>query len=197
MDKLVFASTNKGKIKEIGQLLSPTGITVLSLADIGYAGEIEETGATFEENARIKAAAVCAFSGLPCVADDSGICIDALDGAPGVLSARYLGEDTPYEVKNRLILEQLKDTAANRRTARYECSVCCVFPDGGEIVTHGICEGAISYAPKGQNGFGYDPIFLVDGKTMAELTDEEKNRISHRAKAVKAFVQQLTAKSSV
>lgn len=191
MDKLVFASSNKGKIKEMKQLLAHTGIEVLTLTDIGFTQEIEETGTTFEENARIKALAVSRFSGLPAVSDDSGICIDALGGAPGVLSARYLGEDTPYEVKNRMVLEKLKDVPREKRTARYECYVCCVFPDGTEIVTHGTCEGLIANEPKGENGFGYDPIFLVGDKTMAELSDDEKNRISHRAKAVNAFALEL------
>ncbi len=191
MDKLVFASSNKGKIKEMKQLLAHTGIEVLTLTDIGFTQEIEETGTTFEENARIKALAVSRFSGLPAVSDDSGICIDALGGAPGVLSARYLGEDTPYEVKNRMVLEKLKDVPREKRTARYECCVCCVFPDGTEIVTHGTCEGLIANEPKGENGFGYDPIFLVGDKTMAELSDDEKNRISHRAKAVNAFALEL------
>ncbi len=191
MNKLVFASSNKGKMKEMKQLLEPQGIAVLTLADIGFDAEIAETGLTFEENARIKASAVCRFSGLSAVSDDSGICIDALDGAPGVLSARYLGEDTPYAVKNRLVLEQLAQVAEDKRTARYECCVCCVFPDGSEIVTHGTCEGVLAHEPKGENGFGYDPIFMVGDKTMAQLTDEEKNRISHRAKAVAAFVQEL------
>ncbi|MFA9381837.1 MAG: RdgB/HAM1 family non-canonical purine NTP pyrophosphatase, partial [Acetanaerobacterium sp.] len=151
----------------------------------------EETGTTFEENARIKAAAVCAFSGLPAVSDDSGLCIDALGGEPGVYSARYLGENTPYERKNRLVLDQLLEVPKEKRTARYECCVCCVFPDGAELVAHGTCEGAMGYEPRGENGFGYDPIFVVGDKSMAELSDQEKNRISHRAKAVHAFVQML------
>ncbi len=196
MEKLVFASSNKGKIKEIRQLLEPQGIAVLTLLDIGFTDEIAETGETFEENARIKASAICRFSGLPAVSDDSGICIDALDGAPGVLSARYLGEDTPYEVKNRMVLEQLADVPDAKRTARYECCVCCVFLDGSEIVTHGTCEGVLAHEPKGGNGFGYDPIFMVGDKTMAQLTDDEKNSISHRAKAVAAFVLELKRKLS-
>ncbi len=191
MDKLVFASANKGKIKEMRELLVPAGIELLTLSDIGFTGDIEETGKSFEENARIKAFAICKFCGLPAVSDDSGICIDALDGGPGVYSARYLGADTPYEIKNPLLLELLKEVPPKLRTARYECCVCCVFPDGRELVTHGVCEGVIGDEPRGDNGFGYDPIFFVGDKSMAELTDDEKNRISHRGKAVRAFAALL------
>lgn len=193
MEKLVFASSNKGKIKEMKQLLEPLGIKVLTLADIGFAAGIEETGKTFEENARIKARAVREFSGLAAVSDDSGICIDALAGEPGVHSARWLGEDTPYEIKNRTVIEKLIGVPAEGRGAHYECCVCGVLADGTEIIGRGICTGTIAHEPKGQNGFGYDPIFEINGKTMAELSDEEKNRISHRAKAVAEFVRKLSA----
>lgn len=191
LQALVFASTNKGKIKEMAALLEGTGIKLLSLGDIGFTDTIEETGTTFEENARIKAKAVCDFCGLPAFSDDSGLCIDALDGAPGVYSARFLGETTPYDIKNRLVIEKLAGVVPEKRTARYECAVCCVFPQGGELVTHGVCEGTIGYEPRGNNGFGYDPIFCVGERSLAEFTDDEKNTVSHRGQAVRAFVQRL------
>ncbi len=194
--EIVFASTNKGKIKEMNALLEGTGIRLLSLSDIGFTQAIEETGTTFEENARIKARAVCAFCGLPSFSDDSGLAIDALDGVPGVYSARFLGEDTPYEIKNRIVLEKLERVAPEKRTARYECAVCCVFPGGGEIVTHGVCEGTIGFESKGSNGFGYDPIFYVGERSLAEFTDDEKNAVSHRGQAVRAFVERLKEYSS-
>ncbi len=189
--EIVFASTNKGKIKEMNALLKGTGIRLLSLSDIGFTQTIEETGTTFEANARIKARAVCAFCGLPAFSDDSGLAIDALDGAPGVYSARFLGEDTPYEIKNRIVIEKLEGIPPEKRTARYECAVCCVFPGGGEIVTHGVCEGTIGFELRGANGFGYDPIFYIGERSLAEFTDDQKNAVSHRGQAVRAFVECL------
>jgi XTP/dITP diphosphohydrolase len=191
LNTIVFASTNKGKIKEMNALLEGTGIALLSLSDIGFAHAIEETGTTFEENARIKAQAVCSFSGLPSFSDDSGLIIDALDGAPGVYSARFLGEDTPYTIKNRMIIEKLEGVSPENRTARYACAVCCVFPEGGEIVAHGACEGTIGYEQRGTNGFGYDPIFYMGERSLAELSDDEKNAVSHRGQAVRTFVHHL------
>lgn len=190
--KIVFASSNKGKIKEVKELLKESDVEILSLEDIGFTGDIVEDGTTFEENAGIKAKTVCKFSGLPAVADDSGLVIDALDGRPGVYSARYGGYDTSYDIKLQMLLDELKDVPKEKRTARYEAAVYCAFPDGKSIITHGTCEGWMGYEPKGENGFGYDPLFMIDDtQTMAQISDQAKNAMSHRGKAVREFAEKL------
>ena len=191
--KIVFASTNKGKIKEIKELMAGLDVELLSLSDIDFTDSIDETGTTFEENARIKAEAVAKFRGLPAFADDSGIEIDAFDKAPGVYSSRYLGENTPYQQKNEIILKRLCNVPKEGRTARYVCCVCCII-NGESFTVRGECEGYIGSAQCGSGGFGYDPIFMVGEKSMAEMTDQEKNDISHRGIAMRKFIEILSLK---
>lgn len=186
--KFVLASKNPDKLKEMREIMDQLGIEVVSEAEAGVDVEVEETGSTFEENAVLKAKAVCKASGLPAIADDSGLCVTALGGGPGVYSARYGG---PGADSKRLVLESLR--GQTDRTAKFVCCVCCIFPDGGGIGARGECEGMIAYAPRGEGGFGYDPIFLVPKmkKTFAQMTPEEKNAISHRGKALAAFQEKL------
>ena len=189
--KLVLASDNKNKLREFRILLADFDVELLSKAEAGFTDEVEETGKTFAENARLKAEAVMRATGFASIADDSGLCVDALDGAPGVYSARYTGNHTDSdEDRNALLLRNLGDRTD--RTARYVASLCCVFPNGDSIVSESTCEGTILFTPRGENGFGYDPIFLPDGfdRTMAELTMEEKNAISHRGKALRIFKEE-------
>ena len=195
MKEIIFASHNKGKIAEIRQILSPFGIKVFSSDDFDLP-DVEETGTTFEENARLKSQSGCKESGMPCIGDDSGLMVDALDGAPGVYSARYAGDHGNDPANIALLLENLKDVPDEKRTARFVCTVCCTYPDGREIVVSGKCEGKIGYAPKGDGGFGYDPVFMVGDKSFAELTAEEKDKISHRGNALKALAEVL-AKTEV
>lgn len=191
--KLVFATGNEGKMKEIRMILKDLPYEVVSLKDLGIQAEIEENGTTFEENAIIKAKTIMELTGEMVMADDSGLEVDYLDKAPGIYSARYLGEDTPYEVKNQSIIEALKDAKDEERSARFVCAIACVFPDGTEITTRGTIEGFIGYEPKGENGFGYDPIFYVPeyNCSTAELSSDVKNRISHRGKALEAMKAEL------
>ena len=184
--KIVFATGNQGKVREIKQIMDDMDAEIVSMKEAGIDIEIEENGATFEENALIKARAIAKEANVLVLADDSGLEIDYLDKAPGVLSARYMGEDTPYSVKNQHILELLKDVQGEARSARFVCSIAAVFPDGREFTTYATIEGEIAQKSEGENGFGYDPIFFVPefGKTTAELSPEEKNKISHRGKAL-------------
>ena len=193
MTEIVLASRNKKKIAELQSLLDESlagKVKILSLSDIGFDGEIDEFGDSFEVNSLIKAA-VPARLGYIGVADDSGLCVDALGGAPGIYSARFLGEDTPYTEKNAIVLNRLKDVPDEQRTARYVCAICCIFPNEDIISTEGVCEGKMGYEPKGSNGFGYDPIFVYGDKSLAEISDEEKDKISHRGIALKKFVVEL------
>lgn len=182
---IVVASTNQGKIREFKEMLEPKGYEVKCLADYPDMEDIEETGTTFEENAVIKAQAVTDRYGIMAIADDSGLEIDALDKNPGVHSARWLGHDTPYSIKNQKVLELLKDK--QDRTCRYVCAIAITRPDMDPVVFSATCECEIASEPKGENGFGFDPIvyYAPYHKTMAEMTKEEKNGISHRGKAVK------------
>lgn len=196
MDKIVFATRNQGKIREIREIFR--GIPVMTMDEAGVHIEIEETGTTFEENALLKARDVFrALSGSEenalVMSDDSGIEIDFLGGEPGVYSARFLGVDTPYEIKNRIILEKLAEAKGEARSARYVCAIAAVAPDGREVCLRQTVEGFISEEPAGNGGFGYDPIFFVPeyGKTMAQLRPEEKNQISHRGKALRKMRDQL------
>jgi len=184
--KLLIATNNRGKLREYATLLAGLPLALVSLADVGISDAVEEDGATFEENARIKARAYCALSGLPTLADDSGLEVDALGGAPGVYSARYAGAGADDAARYRKLLEALKDVPAGRRTARFRCAIALALPDGTEVVAEGSCEGVIGRAPRGQHGFGYDPVFYMPalGLTMAELSPEVKDRVSHRARAL-------------
>lgn len=187
MDKIVFATANAGKVKEIKEILADFSVEVVSLKEMGITADIEENGKTFEENSLIKAREICKLTGLPALADDSGLEVDYLNGEPGIYSARYLGYDTDYDYKNNYIINQLKEAKEAERTARFVCVISLVLPDGREFVKKGVMEGQIGYEIKGENGFGYDPIFYLPeyGKTSAELSSEEKNKISHRGKALR------------
>lgn len=187
MDKIVFATANAGKVKEIKEILADFSVEVVSLKEMGITADIEENGKTFEENSLIKAREICKLTGFPALADDSGLEVDYLNGEPGIYSARYLGYDTDYDYKNNYIINQLKEAKDAERTARFVCAISLVLPDGREFVKKGVMEGQIGYEIKGENGFGYDPIFYLPehGKTSAELSAEEKNKISHRGKALR------------
>ena len=189
--KLVLASQNKKKLVEMNDILSSLGIEVCSQADAGVDLEPEETGTTFEENSLIKAKAVMEASGLPAIADDSGLCVDALRGAPGVYSARYGGEDLSDEGRYRLLLENMQGQMP--RTAQFVSVITCCFPNGDVLTARGECPGTIAFAPMGGGGFGYDPVFFVPPlkKTFAQLSPEEKNAVSHRGKALKLFQEKL------
>ncbi len=196
MKKLIFATSNEGKMKEVRAILADTGYEIWSIAEAGIQVDVEENGATFEENARIKAQAVHAASQIGhalVLADDSGLEIDHLDKEPGVHSARYMGEDTSYEIKNARILERLEGVPDEQRTARFVCAIAAVFEDGRCVTVREAMEGFIGYEPQGENGFGYDPIFYLDldGPSNAQLSMEEKNRSSHRGKALRAMKKEL------
>lgn len=193
MDKLIFATGNAGKMKEIREILGRPGLTILSQKEAGITSDAEENGTTFEANALIKARAVAAQTDALVLADDSGLEIDYLNGEPGVYSARYMGEDTSYEIKNQKLLDLLGSVPEKKRTARFVCVIAAVLPDGREFTTKGTIEGIIGYESRGEGGFGYDPIFFVPefGCSTAELTMEQKNKISHRGKALRAMKEVL------
>ncbi len=185
--RLVFATGNRNKTIEFAQILDQKRYEVVSMKDAGIEAEIEETGSSFEENAMIKARAVAALTDAVVVADDSGLVIDALGGEPGIYSSRYLGEDTPYDIKNQKLLERMADVPQEKRTACFVCAMAAVLPDGREFSTTGVMEGYIGYEAAGENGFGYDPIFYVEeyGTSTAVISPEQKNAISHRGKALR------------
>ena len=189
--KMVLASKNPKKLEEMAVILSQLGIEVVLESDVGADVEVEETGTTFEENAALKAFAVMEAAGLPAIADDSGLCVDALGGRPGVYSARYGGEGLTDADRYRLVLEGLQGQLD--RGAKFVSAICCAFPGGDRVEARGECPGVIGYAPQGENGFGYDPIFFLPEKkkTFAQLTGEEKNAISHRGKALEKFKEEL------
>lgn len=192
--KLLVATGNAHKLEEFRRILTPLGIQVLAPADLNVSLDVEETGTTFAENARIKAVALRDRTGYGVVADDSGLCVDALDGRPGVHSARYLGEDTPHTQKIAGLLRELEGVPADQRTARFVAAICCVTVEGEELTCQGACEGHIAFAPSGEGGFGYDPIFLVGDKSFGQLTDEEKDKLSHRGKALAMLTEQIKTK---
>jgi len=187
--KIIFATGNAGKMREIRAILSDLGLPVLSMKEAGVDLDIVEDGKTFAENAKIKAMAVWKQTGGIVLADDSGLAVDYIGGEPGVYSARYLGEDTSYEIKNQAIIDRLADAKEEERTARFVSAIAAVLPDGSELVTEGTVEGLIAHEPAGNGGFGYDPIFYLPeyGVTSAEIPIEKKNEISHRGKALEAM----------
>ena len=189
--KLVLASKNKKKLTEMNDILGQLGIEVCSEAEAGVDVDVEETGTTFEENSLLKANAVMQASGLPAIADDSGLCVDCLNGAPGVYSARYGGEGLDDTARYRLLLENMRGQMP--RTAKFVSVITCCFPNGDVISARGECPGTIAYAPMGEGGFGYDPVFFIPGlkKTFAQLSSEEKNAISHRGRALEVFKVKL------
>lgn len=188
--KLVLASKNKNKLVEMRDILDGYGVEVCTQGDVGIDVEVEETGAAFEENSLLKARAVMEASGLPAIADDSGLCCEGLNGGPGVYSARYGGPELDDVGRYRLLLQNL---AGQPRGAKFVSVVTCCFPNGDVLTGRGECPGSISYAPAGSGGFGYDPVFFLPKlkKTYAQLTPEEKNAVSHRAKALEAFRAEL------
>lgn len=196
MKKLIFATGNSDKMREIRSIMDDMGFEILSAKEAGIETYIEENGLTFEENAMIKARAVWEKSGALVLADDSGLEIDYLNKEPGIYSARYMGEDTSYHIKNANLIERLEGAAEEQRTARFVCAVAAVFPDGSSEVVRGVMEGRIGYEERGENGFGYDPIFLLPeyGCTTAELTMEQKNRESHRGKALREMKEVICRK---
>jgi XTP/dITP diphosphohydrolase len=189
MRKIIFATGNQGKMREIREILSDMDVEVLSMKEAGIDIDIVEDGSTFEENAAIKARAVCAVAGEIVLADDSGLEIDYLNKEPGIYSARYMGEDTSYHIKNANLIERLEGVPDEARTARFVCAVAAAFPDGTVKTIRATMEGRIGYEEKGENGFGYDPIFFLPefGCTSAQLSMEDKNKISHRGKALRAI----------
>lgn len=194
--KLILATSNKDKAREIAEILSDTPFVVTTMKEEGYDPDIVEDGKTFEENALIKARTVHALAkGAYVMADDSGLCIDALDGAPGIYSARFCGEDSTYPEKFAKIFEMLKDVPEEKRTAKFVCSIAVVRPDGSEFTVRGEICGVLHEKPVGDGGFGYDPIFYVPefGMTTAQMTKEQKNSISHRGKASRAMAEKLKA----
>ncbi len=193
MKKIIFATGNEGKMKEIRMILEDLPVQVLSLKEAGINSDIVEDGETFEENALIKARTIHDLTGELVLADDSGLEVDYMNKAPGVYSARFLGEDTSYAVKNQYIIDQLREAKGGERSARFVCVIAAVFPDGTAKTCQGVIEGEIGYEPAGENGFGYDPIFYVPeyGCSTAQLPPKIKNKISHRGKALEAMKKVL------
>jgi len=187
MITFIIATHNKNKLNELERILTPLNINIAT-AELD---EVEETGTTFAQNAFLKADAACRQTGKPAVADDSGLMVDALDGAPGVYSARYAGEGASDDDRIQKLLHNLEDIPKEERTAKFVCSICCVFPNGDKVTAQGECAGMIGFEPQGTDGFGYDPVFLVNEKSFAELSAQEKDKISHRGRALREFAVQL------
>ena len=193
MKRIVFATGNAGKMREIKRILGDLGVEIVSMKEAGIATDAEENGKTYEENALLKARAVAALTGDCVLADDSGLEIDYLNKEPGIYSARYMGEDTSYRIKNANLIERLEGVPDEKRTARFVCAIAAVLPNGKELTVRAAIEGRIGYEEKGEGGFGYDPIFYVPElqKTTAELTEDEKNSVSHRGKALRLMKEEL------
>lgn len=193
MKKLIFATGNEGKMKEVRMILADLDVEVLSLKEAGIEAEAEENGATFEENAKIKAAEIMKRSGEIVLADDSGLEVDALNKEPGIYSARYMGYDTSYHIKNQNLIRRLEGKTGKKRSARFVCAIAAAFPDGRVLTTRGTMEGEIGYEERGENGFGYDPIFYLPeyGCYSGELPLEVKNSLSHRGKALRLMKEEL------
>lgn len=189
MNKIIFATSNAGKMKEVREILKDMNVEILSMKEAGITVDIVEDGKTFEENALIKAEMIRDLTGCLVLADDSGLEVDALNKEPGIYSARYMGEDTSYKIKNAEIIRRLEGLSGDKRSARFVCVIAAAFPDGTQETCRGTIEGRIAYEPAGENGFGYDPIFFVPefGCTTAQLSGEQKNEISHRGKALRAM----------
>lgn len=189
--KVVLASGNAHKLEEFRRILAPLGLEVLSQKEAGADIDVEETGTTFEENAYLKAKAIFDHTGLITVADDSGIAVDALGGEPGVYSARYAGEGATDDDKIAKVLRKLEGVPTEKRTARFVCAICCVLTEESHFTVSGVCEGLVAEHKVGDNGFGYDPIFMVGEKSFATMTAEEKDAVSHRGKASRMFIEEL------
>lgn len=195
--KVIFATGNENKLREIRQITADMDIEIVSMKDAGCYADVEETGTTFEENAYLKASAIAKKCGLPTLADDSGLEIDYLGKEPGIYSSRYMGEDTPYSVKNAELLRRMEGVPDEERTARFVCAICLVRPDGSSETVCATMEGIVAHESAGSNGFGYDPIFFLPdrGCTSAQLSPEEKNLISHRGKALR-LMRDILAKEA-
>ncbi len=193
MRRIIFATGNADKMREIREILSDVDAEILSMKEADISADIVEDGKTFEENAIIKAKAIAELAGDIVLADDSGLEVDYLNREPGVYSARYMGEDTSYQIKNQAILDRMAGVPKEKRTARFVCAIAAVLPDGQVLVTRETVEGYIGERPAGKNGFGYDPIFYVEeyGCSTAQLSEEQKNEISHRGKALRAMKEKL------
>ncbi len=194
--KVIFATSNEGKMKEVRSILEDLDVEVLSMKETGIFVDVVEDGTTFEENAAIKATAIQKVCGEIVLADDSGLEVDYLNKEPGIYSARYMGEDTSYRIKNKSLIDRLEGVEGDDRSARFVCAIAAAFPDGCVEITRGTIEGQIGYEEKGENGFGYDPIFYVPeyGCTTAELSLEQKNEASHRGKALRKMKEIIRAK---
>ena len=195
--KFVLATHNPGKLREMSAILAELGVEVVSPKDLGITVDVEETGATFAENAMLKARAICAAANLPAIADDSGLCVDALNGAPGVYSARYAGEQHDSAANNAKLLQAMQNIPQEQRTARFVCSICVVFSPQDIVTCEGCCEGTIAYRLHGENGFGYDPLFMVGEKSFAELSGSQKDAISHRGRALQALYALLRDRKKI
>ena len=195
IEKMIFATGNEGKMREVRMILGDLGAEILSLKEAGTQAEAEENGTTFEENAVIKAKEIMEKTGALVLADDSGLEVDALNGEPGIYSARYMGHETSYHIKNKNLIERLEGKTGEERSARFVCAIAACFPDGRVLTTRGTMEGQIGYEEKGENGFGYDPIFYLPEYQCysGELPLEEKNKLSHRGKALRLMKEQLEA----
>ena len=191
MKQIILASNNPNKLREMKEKLGAFGIDVISQKEAGIDVDVEETGTTFEENAVLKASTIYDIIKKPVIADDSGLEIDALDGAPGVYSHRFAGENATDDDRINKVLTLLKDVPEEKRTARFRCCICFIDENGEKHIFNGTAEGKIGFEKVGENGFGYDPIFVYEGKTFASLTSEEKNNVSHRGRAVKQFEEFL------
>lgn len=195
IEKMIFATGNEGKMREVRMILGDLGAEILSLKEAGIQAEAEENGTTFEENAVIKAKEIMEKTGALVLADDSGLEVDAQNGEPGIYSARYMGHETSYHIKNKNLIERLEGKTGEERSARFVCAIAACFPDGRVLTTRGTMEGQIGYEEKGENGFGYDPIFYLPEYQCysGELPLEEKNKLSHRGKALRLMKEQLEA----
>ena len=193
IDKIIFATGNEGKMREVRMIMDGLGIQVISMKEAGVTTEAVENGTTFEENAVIKAKEIMEKTGEIVLADDSGLEVDALGGEPGIYSARYMGHDTSYHIKNNSLIERLEGKTGEERSARFVCAIAACFPDGRVLTARGTMEGQIGYEEKGKNGFGYDPIFYLPEYQCysAELPPEEKNKLSHRGKALRLMKEAL------
>lgn len=190
--KFIIATNNKKKLLELERILKPLGIDAITAREAGVElDDVEETGTTFAENAFIKADAAFKKTGLPSVADDSGLCVDALDGRPGIYSARYAGDNATDEEKISKLLTELEDVEDEKRTAHFACAICCILPDGSKIEVEGRCHGKIAFEPCGDGGFGYDPVFMYGDKSYAQLSAEEKDAVSHRGQALRKLKAEL------
>ncbi|NSW90859.1 MAG: XTP/dITP diphosphatase [Firmicutes bacterium] len=193
MKNLIVATKNKGKYQEIKEILADIPFNVISMGELNLDIDIEETGKTFEENALIKARKVCKLTGEIVIADDSGLEVDYLDGAPGIYSSRFGGENATDEEKNRKLLKMLEGVPFEKRKARFVCAIAVVYPEGKHFIVKGICDGYIGFKPEGNNGFGYDPLFYLPeyGMTTAQMEPKEKHKVSHRGKALKLMVEEF------